>query len=45
MLMPVIFFMASDFEEDKEMNDVDTITLSYSFYKVRNIEKDSMKFK
>ncbi|WP_341751493.1 MULTISPECIES: cytochrome c oxidase assembly protein [unclassified Candidatus Tisiphia] len=45
MLMPVTFFIDSDFEEDKEMNDVDTITLSYSFYKVRTIEKDSMKFK
>ncbi|MDR0297008.1 MAG: cytochrome c oxidase assembly protein [Rickettsia sp.] len=45
MLMPVTFFIDSDFEEDKEMNDVDIITLSYSFYKVKVVEKDLMKFK
>lgn len=45
MLMPVTFFIDPDFEEDKEMNDVETITLSYSFYKVRVVEKDPMKFK
>ncbi|XVN42135.1 MAG: cytochrome c oxidase assembly protein [Candidatus Rickettsia vulgarisii] len=39
MLMPVTFLIDPDFEEDPEMDDVDTITLSYSFYKVRDYKK------
>jgi len=37
MLMPVTFFIDQDFEQDPEMDDVDKITLSYSFYKVRDL--------
>jgi cytochrome c oxidase assembly protein subunit 11 len=33
--MPVSFFIDPDFDNDPYMQDVDTITLSYSFYKVR----------
>lgn len=40
MLMPVTFLIDPDFEEDTEMDDVDIITLSYSFYKVRDIIKN-----
>lgn len=35
LLMPVTFFIDKDFELDKEMDDVHTITLSYSFFKIR----------
>ncbi|GAB4163279.1 MAG: cytochrome c oxidase assembly protein [Rickettsiaceae bacterium] len=38
VLMPVTFFIDPDFDKDPEMDDVDTITLSYSFYKVRDLE-------
>ena len=38
MLMPVSFFIDADLDKDPEMDDVDTITLSYSFYKVRDAE-------
>ncbi|RTK92407.1 MAG: cytochrome c oxidase assembly protein [Rickettsiales bacterium] len=38
ILMPVSFYIDSSFDKDEEMNDVDTITLSYSFYKVRDAE-------
>lgn len=38
MLMPVSFFIDSDLDKDPEMDDVDTITLSYSFYKVRDVD-------
>lgn len=39
MLMPVTFLIDPDLEEDPEMDDVNTITLSYSFFKVRDVEK------
>ncbi len=35
MLMPVTFFIDPEIENDPEMEDVHTITLSYSFFKVR----------
>jgi cytochrome c oxidase assembly protein subunit 11 len=38
ILMPVSFFIDPDFENDPEMDDVSTITLSYSFFKVRELE-------
>lgn len=38
MLMPVSFFIDSAFDQDPYMDDVDTITLSYSFYKVREVK-------
>jgi cytochrome c oxidase assembly protein subunit 11 len=38
VLMPVSFFIDSSMENDPEMDDVDRITLSYSFFKVRDIE-------
>lgn len=31
--MPVLFFIDSEFEKDPKMKDVDTITLSYTFYR------------
>lgn len=37
MLMPVSFYIHSDLDNDPEMDDVDTITLSYSFFKVRDL--------
>ena len=37
VLMPVSFFISSDFDNDPDMQDVDTITLSYSFFKIRDI--------
>jgi len=36
--MPVSFFIDADLDKDPEMDDIDTITLSYSFYKVRDVE-------
>jgi len=38
VLMPVAFFIDPEFDNDPEMSDVDTITLSYSFFKVRELE-------
>jgi cytochrome c oxidase assembly protein subunit 11 len=38
MLMPVTFFIDKDFELDPEMDDVKIITLSYSFFKVRDLK-------
>jgi len=32
MVMPVSFFIDSEIENDPELKDVDTITLSYTFY-------------
>ncbi len=46
LLMPVTFFIDPAFEEDSEMQDVTTITLSYSFFKVRDIGlTEDKKFK
>lgn len=36
MLMPVTFFIDPEIEKDPEMDDVVRITLSYSFFKVRD---------
>jgi len=38
VLMPVSFFIDSAMENDPDMDDVDRITLSYSFFKVREVE-------
>jgi cytochrome c oxidase assembly protein subunit 11 len=38
-LMPVSFFLDPELENDPEMQDVDRITLSYSFYKVKELPK------
>jgi cytochrome c oxidase assembly protein subunit 11 len=37
LLMPVTFFIDPAFENDKDMEDVRNITLSYSFFKVREL--------
>lgn len=37
MMMPVSFFIDQEFEKDPDMDDVHTITLSYSFFKVRDL--------
>ncbi|HJK86236.1 MAG TPA: cytochrome c oxidase assembly protein [Candidatus Megaira endosymbiont of Nemacystus decipiens] len=37
-LMPVSFFIDPEFDNDEEMNDVRNITLSYSFFKIRDLE-------
>ena len=34
VLMPVTFFLDPSIEEDPELKDLDTITLSYSFYRI-----------
>lgn len=39
VLMPVSFYLDPDLEDDEEMQDVDRITLSYSFYKVHELPK------
>ena len=38
VLMPVSFFIDSAMETDPDMDHVDRITLSYSFFKVRDVE-------
>lgn len=38
MLMPVSFYIDPAIENDPEMDDVDAITLSYSFYKVKDLK-------
>ena len=38
VLMPVSFFIDTEIENDPEMDDIDRITLSYSFFKVRDVE-------
>ena len=37
VLMPVSFFIDPEFDNDPEMSDVDTIILSYSFFKIRDL--------
>lgn len=37
VLMPVSFFIDPEMEKDPEMDDVNAITLSYSFFKIREI--------
>ncbi|RYE06405.1 MAG: cytochrome c oxidase assembly protein [Rickettsiaceae bacterium] len=39
VLMPVSFYIDPEFDQDKQMDDVNTITLSYSFFKIE--AKDS----
>ena len=41
MLMPVSFYIDPAFEQDPEMADVSAITLSYSFFKVRNYQSNN----
>ena len=38
VLMPVSFFIDPDIEKDPEMDDVERITLSYTFFKVRDVD-------
>lgn len=38
VLMPVSFYIDPAFDNDKDMDDVDRITLSYSFFRVREID-------
>lgn len=40
ILMPVSFFIDPEFDKDEEMKDVDTITLSYSFFKLKELDKN-----
>ena len=35
VLMPVSFFLSPELEQDPDMDDVESITLSYSFFKIR----------
>ncbi|AJQ51678.1 MAG: cytochrome c oxidase assembly protein [Rickettsia conorii subsp. raoultii] len=37
VLMPVTFYIDKDFELDPEMQDIKVLTLSYSFFKVREM--------
>lgn len=37
LLMPVSFYIDPEIEKDPYMDDVDTITLSYSFFKIREL--------
>lgn len=36
--MPVSFFIDAAFDDDPEMKDVNNITLSYSFFRIRDVE-------
>ena len=36
--MPVVFFVNPDMLADRNMDDVDTITLSYTFYRDKDAE-------
>jgi cytochrome c oxidase assembly protein subunit 11 len=38
VLMPVSFYIDPDIEKDENMEGVDVITLSYSFFKVRELD-------
>jgi cytochrome c oxidase assembly protein subunit 11 len=35
MMMPVTFFLSPEIEDDPELEGLDAITLSYTFYKIR----------
>lgn len=37
VLMPVSFYISADLDKDSDMDDIDRITLSYSFFKVRDL--------
>lgn len=37
-IMPVSFYIDPEIENDSDTSDIDTITLSYSFFKVRDIK-------
>lgn len=39
IMMPVSFFIDADIENDKNLKDIDTITLSYTFYPVNEENK------
>ncbi len=36
-MMPVAFFLSPEIEDDPELDGIDTITLSYSFFKIRTV--------
>jgi cytochrome c oxidase assembly protein subunit 11 len=38
-LMPVSFFVDPEFEQDPDLENINSITLSYSFFKIRTITK------
>jgi cytochrome c oxidase assembly protein subunit 11 len=38
MMMPVSFFLSPEIESDQDLKNINTITLSYSFFKIRNAE-------
>lgn len=42
-MMPVSFYISPEFEQDEEMDDVNTITLSYSFFLVRTLPGNNNK--
>jgi cytochrome c oxidase assembly protein subunit 11 len=39
IIMPVSFFIDSDIENDKEMNDIKTLTLSYTFFRYEDYKQ------